>query len=234
VNAPLRAASFGHAAPETLARPQHLRTAAPPARERVIGVIVAGMVDAAVAAALILGFQVAAPLIAAKPIMADIIPVKQKPPETMTIMLPKFTAAPAVTAPEPVFEIAPTPHAIRAAPPRAVIPVAPPAPGPVPASDHGESRATYLGVLLARLNRFKQYPPQARAAHIQGVVMLHFVLDRSGRLLSAQIAKSSGRPALDREALALIARAEPLPPMPPAMGGERLDAIVPIAFSLRD
>jgi protein TonB len=51
-------------------------------------------------------------------------------------------------------------------------------------------------------------------------------------LLSAEIARSSGRAALDREALALIDRAQPLPAMPAAMEGDTLDAIVPINFAL--
>ncbi len=70
-------------------------------------------------------------------------------------------------------------------------------PSPAPAHDAGESRASYLGQLLSQLNRFKHYPPEAKSARIEGVVMLHFIIDRSGRLLSAEIAKSSGRPALD-------------------------------------
>ena len=152
-------------------------------------------------------------------------------PEKLDITMPKFTPPPAITAPAPVFDIAPSPNAISAPPPRIAAPVATPSADAVAAST-GEGKASYLGELLAQLNRFKQYPPQARAAHIEGVVMLHFVLDRSGRLLSAEISQSSGRPALDREALALIVRAQPLPPMPAEMG-PTLDAVLPINFSLR-
>ena len=66
----------------------------------------------------------------------------------------------------------------------------------------GEGRDSFLGRLLAQLNRFKQYPRTARQAHIEGVVMLHFVMDAQGKVLSYEIAKSSGRPILDAEALA--------------------------------
>ena len=58
------------------------------------------------------------------------------------------------------------------------------------------------------------------------------IVDRNGHVLSAEISKSSGRDALDRETLELIARAQPLPAMPAEMGGDRLDAIVPVNFSL--
>ena len=41
----------------------------------------------------------------------------------------------------------------------------------------GEGRDSFWRRLLAQLNRFKQYPRAARQAHIEGVVMLHFVMD---------------------------------------------------------
>jgi protein TonB len=97
----------------------------------------------------------------------------------------------------------------------------------------GETRDSFLGRLLAQLNRFKQYPRSARQAHIEGVVMLHFVMDAQGKVLSYEIAKSSGRPVLDAEALALIQRAQPLPALPADYPTRSLDAIVPIEFSLR-
>ena len=77
--------------------------------------------------------------------------------------------------------------------------------------ERGEVRDNFLARLLAQLNRFKQYPRAARQAHIEGVVMLHFVMDAQGKVLGFEIAKSSGRPVLDNEALALIQRAQPLP-----------------------
>ena len=95
----------------------------------------------------------------------------------------------------------------------------------------GEGRDTFLGRLLAQLNRVKQYPRAARQAHIEGVVMLHFVMDAQGKVVSFEIAKSSGRPVLDNEALALIQRAQ-LPPLPAGYPTSTLDAVVPIQFYL--
>ena len=95
----------------------------------------------------------------------------------------------------------------------------------------GESRDSFLARLLAQLNRVKQYPRAARQARIEGVVMLHFVMDAQGKLVSFEIAKSSGRPVLDNEALALIQRAQ-LPPLPAGFPTSTLDAVVPIQFSL--
>ena len=99
---------------------------------------------------------------------------------------------------------------------------------PAPQTAAGEGRDSFLARLLAQLNRFKQYPRAARQAHIEGVVMLHFVMDAQGKVVSFEIAKSSGRPVLDTEALALIQRAQPLPALPrgfshphPGRGGAR-------------
>jgi TonB family protein len=56
---------------------------------------------------------------------------------------------------------------------------------------------------------------------------------RDGTVQSAEIAKSSGRPALDREARAMIQRAGRLPPMPAEMKGETLNGVIgPITFTL--
>ena len=57
-------------------------------------------------------------------------------------------------------------------------------------------------------------------------------MDESGHVTMAEIQKSSGRPALDNEALALIARVQPLPALPADFPTRTLDAVVPIEFLL--
>jgi periplasmic protein TonB len=65
------------------------------------------------------------------------------------------------------------------------------------------------------------------------VVLLSFSLDRDGHVLARRIAKSSGYTELDNEVMAMLTRAEPLPPFPASMPEGRLDLTVPIRFSLR-
>jgi len=145
--------------------------------------------------------------------------------------VPKLMTAPTlITAPPPVFVV----RTIAPPPVAAQPPMAAPAPAAIPAPQKstGEARDSYLGRLLAQLNRFKQYPRAARQAHIEGVVMLHFVMAADGKIQSFEIAKSSGRPVLDAEALALIQRAQPLPALPADFPTRTLDAIVPIEFFL--
>jgi TonB family protein len=144
---------------------------------------------------------------------------------------PRMIVPTAITVPPPeviIQTVTPPPVMAQQAIARPV----PPAPIAAPRRAAGESRESFLGRLLAQLNRFKQYPRAARQAHIEGVVMLHFVMDAQGNVLSFEIAKSSGRPVLDAEALALIRRAQPLPALPADYPSRTLDALVPIEFSL--
>lgn len=143
---------------------------------------------------------------------------------------PRLLVPSAVTAPLPEVTIQTMPPLpIMAQPAAKTVPLAPVA---APERAAGETRDSFLGRLLAQLNRFKQYPRAARQAHIEGVVMLHFVMDAQGKVLSFEVAKSSGRQVLDAEALALIGRAQPLPVLPADYPTRTLDAIVPIEFSL--
>ncbi|HEY5348231.1 MAG TPA: TonB family protein [Candidatus Lustribacter sp.] len=88
-------------------------------------------------------------------------------------------------------------------------------------------------MLLARLQRFKRYPSFAQFRRQEGVVYLRFTMDRHGKVVSASIDKSSGFDALDQETLALIHRAEPLPPPPPEVPGDPIQLVVPIQFFLK-
>ena len=160
----------------------------------------------------------------------QITPEKTKVVEELK-PLPHLVTPTLVTVPPPEVIIqTPVPPLVAARPPMAV--PTPPASVTAPQKANGETRDSYLGRVLAQLNRFKQYPRAARQARIEGVVMLHFVMQADGKVSSFEIAKSSGRPVLDAEALALIQRAQPLPALPPDFPTPTLDAVVPIQFSL--
>ncbi len=87
--------------------------------------------------------------------------------------------------------------------------------------------------LSEMLEKNKRYPKGAQSRREQGVVQIAFTLDRSGALLAARIATSSGSAELDQEALDLLARAAPFPPPPAEMPGDRLDVLVPLHFKLK-
>jgi protein TonB len=85
--------------------------------------------------------------------------------------------------------------------------------------------------LLARLERSKRYPAQARGD--QGVTLLAFSVDRQGGVHRARIARSSGSALLDQETLALLQRAQPLPSPPPQTRSAQIAVTVPIRYNAR-
>ena len=90
----------------------------------------------------------------------------------------------------------------------------------------------YLAAIMAALARHKQYPDGARLRGEQGIVLVAFAIDRSGRVLSFDVRRSSGSAALDEAAEAMVRHTEPLPPAPSNIPGVRLEIVLPVSFNL--
>jgi periplasmic protein TonB len=90
---------------------------------------------------------------------------------------------------------------------------------------------SFRALLLAHIQRFREYPESAREARTQGVVVLHFAMDRQGNVLDAWIERGSGAVALDAAALSTIRRAQPLPHIPAALP-DQLGVTLPLSFGL--
>jgi protein TonB len=149
-------------------------------------------------------------------------PQKQKPPEELKIeqppdQSPSTIPEPAPKTTEPVEETRPaalrTAEQVKGGAPRI--------------------ESSWQSSLVRQLQRYKRYPPGAQSRNEQGIVLLSFSLDRSGHVLAHRIVKTSGYADLDDEVMAMIVRAEPLPPFPDSMPQTRLDLTVPIRFSLQ-
>jgi TonB family protein len=69
--------------------------------------------------------------------------------------------------------------------------------------------------VIAHLSRFKRYPDAARSREAEGTPVVAFALDGSGRVTAASLARSSGHPDIDAEAVAMVRRAVPFPAPPP-------------------
>jgi len=95
------------------------------------------------------------------------------------------------------------------------------------------AKQTYLTVVKARIARFKKYPQSARRDGVAGTVTVRFVILRNGRVKQAELIKSSGDKRLDKEALSMLKRASPFPPLPSDVSGQKLDLTIPIEFSLK-
>lgn len=91
----------------------------------------------------------------------------------------------------------------------------------------------YLSVVRSWLQEHKRYPRPARLRMMRGEASVGFVLDRSGRVVSYALEKSSGHKILDREVMAMVHRASPMPPFPPDLPRNRMRFIVPVNFNLR-
>lgn len=92
---------------------------------------------------------------------------------------------------------------------------------------------TWKARLLRHLERHKRYPAEAQRNRSEGVTYVLFTMTRDGRVLNARTERSAGTPALDREGLELLTRAEPLPPLPQDQPGDTLRLVVPVQFFMR-
>lgn len=172
------------------------------------------------------------------------------PPESPQPPPPKPAPKPAVSPPlpKPTAKPRPKPQPAPAEAVEAPVAAATPSPAapaeaadaasaaPVPGADAALTAAvtrSWQGEVLGRLERAKRYPQGAELRRREGVAVVEFVLDREGRVLETRLVRSSGEPALDAEALALPARAQPLPPPPEHVAGARIEVVVPVRFTLR-
>lgn len=88
----------------------------------------------------------------------------------------------------------------------------------------------YASKIRSKLNRLKKYPPTAASKKVGGVVTVNFTVNRQGAVISSRMVKSSGNAALDQEAMALLKRCSPFPPMPKELSQNTLNLTVPISF----
>ncbi len=86
--------------------------------------------------------------------------------------------------------------------------------------------------LVHALNTAKRYPNRSRRLRQEGMSYLYFKMNREGKVLDAHIHRSSSYSLLDKETLALLKRASPLPKPPESAQGETFEFIVPVEFKL--
>ena len=96
-----------------------------------------------------------------------------------------------------------------------------------------QAKLTWHNRLQAHLERRKRYPRSARMRYQQGVPWVRFTMNRKGEVLEVSLSRPSGHTALDREVVALVKRAEPLPPPPDDVSGDPITMEVPVEFFIR-
>jgi protein TonB len=92
-------------------------------------------------------------------------------------------------------------------------------------------RRTWQKELGAHLDRHKRYPADRVSKSAEIVVT--FVLDRSGHVLSSSIVQGSGDAAFDQAALDMLKRSDPVPAPPPLIADEGLSFTLPVLFRVK-
>ncbi len=104
------------------------------------------------------------------------------------------------------------------------------------AAQVGTSNATveadYFARLASWLARHKRYPRAARRRNLEGVAELTFVLNARGQVLTREVSETSGYAVLDREVIAMLERAQPLPRFPSSFGPSSREIVIPVRFEL--
>ena len=153
-------------------------------------------------------------------------PPEPPPPPALTVQPPPI---PLPKPPQPRREII-----RRVEPPPALVPrpaLAPPQTTALPPPAAPVVSAAYRGALAGWFAAHKTYPESARSRGEQGEALLKFRVDRSGRVLSHALVKSTGYPDLDAAVEAMM-RGAVLPPFPADMTASDIEVSVPLRFSL--
>ncbi|WP_084253188.1 energy transducer TonB family protein [Sphingomonas pituitosa] len=93
--------------------------------------------------------------------------------------------------------------------------------------------ANWQSELLGHLKRYLRYPRPSQSAREEGIAQVTITVDRQGRVLGARLARGSGYPLLDGEAVAMVRRGSPVPPPSADIPGDPVIVTIPILFSLR-
>ena len=91
----------------------------------------------------------------------------------------------------------------------------------------------WMQAVTERVRQFFYYPTDALATRRTGVVMVRFVVRGNGQVDRLEIDKPSGDAELDKAAIDIMRKAQPLPPIPARMHLDRVDGRLPINFGLR-
>jgi periplasmic protein TonB len=104
-----------------------------------------------------------------------------------------------------------------------------------PAQGTGEStqrmRAAWEKELIAHFNQHKRYPPTGSRDSAE--ILVNFVLDKDGRVLSSIVVRGSGDASFDEAALAMIRRSDPVPKPPPLLVQQGLSFTLPVIFRVK-
>ena len=92
-------------------------------------------------------------------------------------------------------------------------------------------RTSWQKELVAHFDRHKRYPSERTQQAAE--IVVSFVLDRTGHIVSTDIVKSSGDQVFDAAALSMLQRSDPVPVPPPLVADEGLTFSLPVVFRVK-
>jgi periplasmic protein TonB len=152
-----------------------------------------------------------------------VAPNETKKPEQQ----PKLETVQAQPSAESIAAEATATPALQSAPeaPRSV------APSPGTGESAQRDKVTWQKELAAHFNKFKRYPGDRTTQRAE--VVVSFMLDRLGHVLSKRIVQGSGDAAFDAAALDMLQRSDPVPAPPPLVADEGLTFSMPVIFQAK-
>lgn len=154
-------------------------------------------------------------------------PTPQKPEPAQVVLDQKpVPVKPKIVRPDAKKPSEAPPAPRTSAPPRAERQA--PAASAISAGASASAMASYTQQVRAHLLRFHKYPSGGNGQ--RGTVRLSFTLGRGGQVLSSRVGGSSGVPAFDALAMALVRQAQPFPAFPPEIVYGSMPINVPVEF----
>ncbi|WP_314960163.1 energy transducer TonB [Bradyrhizobium cosmicum] len=156
------------------------------------------------------------------------VPPKREPPKIVPAEKP-VPVKPRVVRPDARKPSDAPPAPRTSAPPRAERQA--PLASAVNAGSVASTIASYNQRVRAHLMRFHSYPSGGNGA--RGVARLSFTVSRSGQVTSSRLGGSSGVAAFDAQAMSMVRRASPFPPIPDDIKNGAMSFTIPVEFTVR-
>jgi TonB family protein len=97
-----------------------------------------------------------------------------------------------------------------------------------------ELMSRYEQLISLWIEKFKQYPLEARSAGMQGETVVRIRIDRKGNIRYYILERSTGHQLLDRAAIDMVRRANPVPAVPNDYPkGDLIEFLIPVNFHLQ-
>ncbi len=94
-------------------------------------------------------------------------------------------------------------------------------------------KASYEQMISLWIQKFKLYPEKAREMGMQGSTVVRIRIDRRGNIRWSELEGNTGYPELDRAALDMVRRANPVPAVPDEYPpGEMFEFLIPVNYTL--